>query len=59
VQYDYGDSANHPARFVIFAQVAKPCIFYIIILLLPILCIIGNCNIAQIVSDSMQYLLKR
>jgi hypothetical protein len=58
VLYRFGDCANHPARFFIFAQLAMPCILFIIILVFPILLIIGICKITQTVSDSFQHLLK-
>jgi len=55
VLYRVGDCAHHPAGFVIFAQVAKLCIYFIIILILPILLIFGTCKIAQTVSESIQH----
>jgi len=45
-----GECAHHPARFVIFAQLALLCLF--IILIFPILPFIRTCKITQTVSDS-------
>ena len=55
--YRFGDCAHHPARFVIFAQLAKICIFSIIFFVFPILLIVRTCKTAKTVSDSIQYLL--
>jgi len=57
-QFRFGDSAHHPARFIIFAQLAKLSIFLIIILVFPILLIFRTCMIGQTVSNSIQHLLK-
>jgi len=54
--YRFGDCAHLPARFIIFAQLAKLCIFLIIILVFPSLLIFGTSNITQTVSDSIQHL---
>jgi hypothetical protein len=54
--YRFGDCAHHPARFIIFAQLALLSLF--IILVFPILPIVGTCKITQTVSDSNQHLLK-
>ena len=54
----FGDCANHPARFIIFAQLAKLCNFLIIILVFPILLIFGTCKIPQTASNNIQLLLK-
>jgi len=43
LMYCFGDCADHPARFVIFAQLAQICIF--IILIFPILQILRSYNI--------------
>jgi len=56
VLYCFGDCAHHPARFIIFAQLAKLCIFLIMILVFPILHILETCKIAQTVLDSIQNL---
>jgi len=56
--YSIGHYAHHPARFVIFPQLAKLCIVFIIFLIIPILPIIRTCNIAQTVSDNIQDVLK-
>jgi len=46
----FGDCAHHPAGLVIIVPLALLCVFTILIF--PILPIVGNCNIAQIVSNS-------
>jgi len=48
--------AYHPAKFIIFAQLALLCLF--IILIIPILPIVGTCKITQTVSDSNHHLLE-
>jgi len=53
--YRDGDSAHHPAGFVIFAQLALLCLFFILIF--PILPNVGTCKIAQTVSDCHHHLL--
>ena len=58
VLYHLGDFAHYLDRFVIFAQLAMLYIFFIIILLIPIILIVGSCKMAQTVCDSIQYLLK-
>jgi len=58
VLYRFGDCAHHPLRFIIFAQLAKLCIFFMIIFDIPILLFFGTCKIAQTVSDSIQHLRK-
>jgi len=47
VLYRFADGVHPPARFIIFAQLAKLCIFFIIILVFPILFIFGTCKITQ------------
>jgi len=56
--YSFEDCAHHPARFLIFPQLAKLCIFFISISVFPIMYIIGTWKIPQTVSDSIQYFLK-
>jgi len=58
VLYCFGHCSHHPARFVILAQFAMPCILFIIILVFPILLIFATCKITQTVSHSIQHLLK-
>ena len=52
----FGNSALHPARFVIFAQLAPLCI-WIIVLIIPVLFLVRTCKIAQTMSDSIQHLM--
>jgi len=54
--YCCGDCAHHPARFVIFAQLAPLCVF--IILIFPILPIVRTYKITQTVSDCTNHRLK-
>jgi hypothetical protein len=54
--YCFGDSAHHPAGFVIFAQLALLSLF--IRLIFPILPIVGTSKITQTISESNQHLLK-
>ena len=58
VQYRFADCAYHPARFIIFAKLAKLYIFFIVILVFPILLIFRSCMIAQNVNDNIQHLCK-
>ena len=53
--YPCGDCAHHPARFVIFAQLAQLCIIVSIILFFQILPIIGSCKIALIIADRVRH----
>ena len=53
--YHSRDCAYHPAKFIIFAQLAVLCLG--IILILPILPIVRTCKIAQTVSDSNHHRL--
>jgi hypothetical protein len=57
VLYQFRDCAHHPARFFIFAQLAMPCICFIIILVSPSSSSFGTCKITQTVSDSIQHRL--
>jgi len=59
VLYCFGDCAHHPARVIINTQLAKPCFFFIIFLVFPILLIVQTYKIAQSVSDCIQHLFKR
>jgi len=53
--YRFGDCANHPAGFVLFAQLALLSLYIrLILLFLPI---VGPCKISQTVSDRNQHLL--
>jgi len=56
--YSFGDCANHPARFVIFAQLAQPWNFFINVVVVPIILIVGSCKMAQTVSHSIKRLLQ-
>jgi len=56
--YCFGDCAIYPARFIIFAQVARLCICFIICVIFPILLIVRTCKFAQTVSASIQHLPK-
>jgi hypothetical protein len=58
VPYCSGDCAHHPARFIVFAQLAKLCVFFIFRDKFPILLMIGTWKIAQSVSNSIQHLLE-
>jgi len=58
VLYRFRECAHHPARFIIFTQLAKLCIFFIIIFVFPILLIFGTSKIAQTVYYTTQHLLK-
>ena len=58
VLYRFSDYAHHPARFIIFAQLAKLSIFLIIILIFPILFMFGTWKIAHTVPISIQHLLQ-
>jgi hypothetical protein len=42
VPYCSGDCAHHPARFIVFAQLAKLCVFFIFRDKFPILLMIGT-----------------
>jgi len=53
-----GNCVHHPAGFIIFAQLARLCIFIVIILILPTLPIIGTCKIAPTISNGVQHLLE-
>jgi len=52
LRHCFGDCAHHPARFIIFAQLAL-----LIMLIFPILPIVGTWKITQTVSDSNHHLL--
>jgi len=52
----FGDCAHHPARFVIFAQLALP--WLLIILVFPILAIVRTGTITQTASDRNHHRLK-
>jgi len=58
VLYCFAVSAHHPATLVIFTELSKLSIFFIICLVFPILLIYGNCKMAMTVSDSIHYLRK-
>jgi len=52
-----GDCAHHPSSFIVFTQLAQVCIFFIIILIFPILAVVRTCKIAGNISDGIQDLL--
>ena len=57
VLYPFKDCAQHPAMLVILTQLAKLCIFFMIILILTILLVFRTCKSAQPVPVSFQHLL--
>jgi len=54
--YHIGDGAHHPVGFLVIAQLAKLCIFIVVIF--PILLNVRPCKLAQTVSDSNNHLMK-
>jgi hypothetical protein len=49
------ECAHHPARFIIFAELAL--LSLLIILIITILPIVGTCDVAQTFSDTNHYLV--
>ena len=56
VHYRVGNSAHHPAWFVILTEFAKLSIFFIIFRVIRMLLIVWTCTIAQTVSNRIQHL---
>jgi len=52
-----GNCAHHPVRFVIFNQHAQLCIFFTMILIIPILLIVRTCKFAQAVTKCIENLM--
>jgi len=58
VLYPFCDCVHHPARFIIFAQLAQLCIIISIFVIFHILHIIRTCKFTQTVLCSIQHLVK-
>jgi len=54
--YCFWDCPYYPARFVVFVQLARVWIFFVICRVFPVLLIVGTCKVAQTIILSIEHL---